>query len=239
MKIEKFKTKITKLIMPVFIICLFFGLGLKTANAQGHNLKMQSGNEKAELNNDNNHGKVKNIPRPSITSDNVPLVSDAKVQGINETIDGLKDAGYTLDEIVSVLKNDNYNAPKISIACLKAGYNGSKIFQALKKNGFSNRAAEAAVPVALRTSTQPLVVYNANPDSVKAETALIEPNPFSSQAVKTKAQDNTVKAVIQKGNNEKKSDVNPLEVPVSVGVTFNGLGNWNAFQDERFNNTLR
>lgn len=238
MKIKKFKDLIPKLSAFLFILCLVFMFETQ-AKAQVHDLNMNSDSEKPELQDEGSSAKVKNIPHSNITSDNVPLVSDAKVQSINETISGLKEAGYTLDEIVSVLKNDNYNAPKISIACLKAGYNGTKIFDALKKNGFSERSAEAAVPVALRTSAQPFVVYSADPNSVEAEMALIDPNPFSSGVIASNAQDGSAKAAIQEESKAGKADVNPLEVPVSVGVTFNGLGNWNAFQDERFNSTLK
>ncbi|MCK5492453.1 MAG: hypothetical protein KAJ14_05010, partial [Candidatus Omnitrophica bacterium] len=109
-----------------------------------------------------------------------------------------------------------------------------KIFQALKKAGFSERAAQAAVPAALRTQSQPLSIYTNNPDSVEAEMTLIEPNPFSSGDINSKP-----KAAIQQEKKKSSANVNPMEVPVSVGVKFNGLGNWNNFQNERFNNTLK
>ena len=85
--------------------------------------------------------KVKNIPAGEYSFDEVPLVADARVDNMQDTIEGLKDVGYSLDEIVTVLKNDNKNAPQISMACLKAGYNGTKIYNSLQKAGFSKGEA--------------------------------------------------------------------------------------------------
>ena len=145
--------------------------------------QLSENNHKAELANEDT-GQVKNIPFTNYTGDDLPLMGDARVSSIKETVTGLKDAGYSLDEIVGVLKNDDKNAPEISIACLNAGFNGTKIFQALKKSGFSDRSTEAAIPPALRTSSQMFVTLNSNPDSVAAEMAMIEANPFTSRGVK-------------------------------------------------------
>lgn len=171
-----------------------------------------------------NTGSVAEVPFSKVTAGSMPLVSDAKVETIHQTVSGLKEAGYSLDEIVGVLKSDQKQAPQISIALLKQGYNGTKIYQSLLKAGFSERSAQAAVPPALRTREQPFVVYDGtDPDSVNAETAMITPNPFSKGTLATKQTDMSAVPVSQ------------IAVPVSVGVTFNGLANWGEIQNNRFN----
>jgi hypothetical protein len=182
---------------------------------------------KAELN-DSTSQKVTKVPYVNATGETIPLVADTQIVGIKETVTGLKEAGYSLNEIAVVLKNDKKSAPEISVACLRAGYNGTKVFEALQRSGFSSQAAEAAVPPALRTQGQLFSVHKNNPDSAAAEMAMIEPNPLRANTVK-----DTVVPVLQE-NRKTASTINPIEVPVSVGVTFNGLSNWNSFQNERF-----
>lgn len=229
MKVAMFSGKCFKKVIFLLLICLFWVVSDSPGNAQVQKMNLQEKESKPELKDKKNAKTLKNVPHANMASESIPLVSDGKISNLKETIKGLKEAGYTISEIVVVLKNDKYEAPQISIACLKAGYNGTKIFQALKKAGFSNRQAQAAVPAALRTESQPLSVYINNPDSVEAETSLIEPNPFTTGNVNSKP-----KATIQKEKKKSNNNINPMEVPVSVGVKFDGLGNWNEFQNNRF-----
>ncbi|MCG2711067.1 MAG: hypothetical protein L6416_01880, partial [Candidatus Omnitrophica bacterium] len=216
-------------VIPALLICVFLVVSSSPGNAQVQKINMGVDESKPELKDDDSAQMLENVPHSNMASDSMPLVSDSKITNLNETVKGLKEAGYTLDEIVTVLKNDNYEAPQISIACLKSGYNGTKIFQALEKAGFSDRQAKAAVPAALRTESQPLSVYTTNPDSVKAEMALIEPNPFTSGEINSKSE-----TAIGQEKEKSTSNINPMEVPVSVGVKFDGLGNWSDFQNNRF-----
>lgn len=224
----------------LFIAALYFILlyGCSVGLCQAERKDMfsgQDGSQKAELA-DSSAQTITNVPYVSSTSDSVPLVADAQIVSTSGTVSGLKDAGYSLDEIVGVLKNDKKSAPEISIACLKSGYNGTSIFKALKKAGFSETAAQAAVPAALRTQGQLFQVYSNNPDSVPAETAMIAPNPFNAQATKQDgaASESEIKADPAKNTPHSSAANNAINVPVSVGVTFNGLGDWSTFQDQRF-----
>ncbi|MFH1093880.1 MAG: hypothetical protein V1739_06985 [Candidatus Omnitrophota bacterium] len=229
MKVENFPGKYLRVIIFLLLICFFLVVVNSPGSAQVQKVNVQADESKPELKDDDSSQTLKNVPHANMASDSLPLVSDTKIANLKETINGLKEAGYAIAEIVVVLKNDNYAAPQISIACLKSGYNGTKIFEALKEAGFSERQAQAAVPAALRTQSQPLSGYSNNPDSVQAEMTLIVPNPFTSGDINSKP-----KATIQQEKNKSNSNVNPMEVPVSVGVKFNGLGNWNEFQNNRF-----
>ncbi len=234
MKVENFPGKDLKRIVFILLICVFLAVNNSPGNAQVQKRNMQANKAKPELKEEDSMQILKNVPHANMESDSLPLVSDGKISNLKETVKGLKEAGYTISEIVVVLKNDSFKAPQISIACLKAGYNGTKIFQALKKAGFSDRQAQAAVPAALRTKSQPLSVYMNDPDSVEAEMTLIEPNPFTSGKISSKP-----KAALQQGKKKTAAKINPLEVPVSVGVKFNGLGNWSDFQNNRFGTQRR
>ena len=229
MKVENFPGKDLKKVIFILLVCVFLAVSNSPGNAQVQKINIQADESKPELKDEHSVQTLKNVPHTNMTSDSLPLVSDGRISNLKETVKGLKEAGYTISEIVVVLKNDNYEAPQISIACLKAGYNGTKIFQALKKAGFSDRSAEAAVPAGLRTKSQLLSVYTNNPDSVEAEMTLIKPNPFTSGDINSK-----LKATIQQEKKKNSSNINPMEVPVSVGVKFNGLGNWSDFQNNRF-----
>ncbi len=229
MKVEIFPGNYLKKMIFILLVCVFLVAGNSLANAQVEKINMRNKESKPELQDGDNVQILKNVPHTNMVSDSVPLVSDAKISNLKETVKGLKEAGYTISEIVVVLKNDNCEAPQISIACLKAGYNGTKIFKALKNAGFSDRSAQAAVPAALRTESQPLSFYTNKPDSVAAEMALIEPNPFTNGNVNSRS-----KSTIQKEKKKGALSINPMEVPVSVGIKFNGLGNWNNFQNNRF-----
>jgi hypothetical protein len=222
------------LLITALYFILIYGGGVGLCQSENV-LAGQDNAQKAELT-DAASQKVTNVPYVSSTADSVPLVADAQIVGAKETVNGLKDAGYSLDEIVGVLKNDKKSAPEISIACLKSGFNGGKIFAALKKAGFSEAAAQAAVPTALRSQGQLFHVYTNNPDSVPAETAMITPNPFNAQ----KSENNTdhIGAAAPEIKKDTATNVsaaaNQISVPVSVGVTFNGLGDWSTFQNQRF-----
>ena len=229
MKVKMFPGKYLKKVIFILLIGVFLVVGNSPGSAQVQKINIKGNENKPEIKDADSAKALRNVPHASMTSDSLPLVSDGRISNLKETIKGLKEAGYTISEIVVVLKNDKYEAPQISIACLKAGYNGTKIFQALKKAGFSDRQAEAAVPAALRTQSQPLSVYTNDPDSVEAETSLIEPNHFTTGDLNL-----TPKTTIQKEKTKSSSRINPMEVPVSVGVKFNGLGNWNEFQNNRF-----
>lgn len=171
------------------------------------------------------------------TTDNIPLVSDAKVSGVQETVNGLKEAKYSLQEIVDVLANDDKNAAEISIACLRAGYNGREVYSALRNNdSFSENEVNAAVPPALRTEGQLFTLTaSQNLDPVIVEMALIEPNPFTKGVIQSVDND---QPTIQSNNNTTSStEIDPIQVEVSVGVvSFDGLGDWKKFQNDRFNN---
>ncbi len=228
MKVEMFPGKNHRYLI-LLLICLFLAFSNSPGNAQVDEINMHTIDTKPELKQENDKEILKNVPHTNMVSDYMPLISDTKISNLKETIKGLKEAGYTLDEIVAVLKNDSFKASQISIACLKAGYNGTNIFKALKKVGFSDRSAQAAVPAALRTKSQLFSTYTHDPDSVEAEAALIEPNPFTVGNINTKP-----KAIIQQEKKKTATKINPMEVPVSVGVKFNGLGNWGDFQNNRF-----
>ena len=229
MRIEIFPGKDFKRMIFILLICVFLAVSNSPGNAQVQKINMRADRSKPELKDEDSARTLKNVPHANMASDSLPLVSDGKISNLKETVNGLKEAGYTISEIVVVLKNDNFEAPQISIACLRTGCNGTKIFQALKKAGFSDRQAQAAVPAALRTKSQPLSVYTNNPDSVEAEMTLIQPNPFTSGDINSKP-----KTTIQQEKKKSISNINPMEVPVSVGVKFNGLGNWSDFQNNRF-----
>ena len=151
-----------------------------------------------------------------------------------ETVLGLKEAGYGLDEIVSILKNDGQSAVEISIVCLNNDYNGISVFNALKDNGFSEAEAEMAVPPALMTESLAVGGYSASPDFISAGGVIIKTNPFLSGIDPSAQQDNINQGTTQGSNDQVDDAVNPINVEVSIGVSFNGLGDWNKFQNQRY-----
>ncbi|MBI4708288.1 MAG: hypothetical protein HY761_10265 [Candidatus Omnitrophica bacterium] len=212
----------------VFFAVVFLTAG--SAQSANQDILLQDNNEQPKEGLTENDNTIETEPAFGGASfDNIPLVSDVRVTNITDTVSGLKKSGYSLDTIASFLKNDEQSASDISIACLREGYNGMEIFNALQNAGFSERECDAAVPKALRTQGQFLSIFTKiNADSDNDNSAVISPNPFTKGVLKS---DTMVSSNADNSSNG--SVINPIEVPVSVGVTFNGLGNWNAFQDER------
>ncbi|MBU1042848.1 MAG: hypothetical protein KJ915_00415 [Candidatus Omnitrophica bacterium] len=129
---------------------------------------------------------------------------------LEQTVKGLNDAGYSLDEVTVILKNDKNDASTVSIACLKQGFNGQQIYKSLLKAGYSKKSADLAVPLSIRPEIQILGISTNYNEAIDSSLA---------------------------GKNNKVSlsvSESVMQVPVSVGVTFNGLSNWNSFQDKRF-----
>ena len=212
-------------------VLLYILLFIRTGNCQPvDELSLHQPSAKKTVANEADTNKIKQVPYTG-TSEEVPFVSDARVSNVKETVVVLKEAGYSLEDIVSILKNDNKGAPEISIACLSAGYSGSNIFNALKESGFSGKAAQAAVPPALRTEGRLFSVYSDKTGKGNIDqTAMISPNPFK---------DGKVLETTGNVNNKASETINPVQVKVSVGVAFNGLGDWNKFQNERFQNSVK
>jgi hypothetical protein len=160
------------------------------------------------------------VPYTKGASEPSPLSSETKGTKLEQTVKGLKDAGYSLDQITVVLKNDNNDASEVSIACLKQGFSGDKVFKSLINAGFSKNSAESAVPLSIRQEIQIFGIATNYNEALNIGS--LNTNSKQSDAVV-----NNDKVIIA-------TTAEVLEVPVSVGVTFNGLSNWNAFQDNRF-----
>lgn len=146
-----------------------------------------------------------------------------------ETVTGLKDAGYGLDEIVVMLKNNDNSALTISAACLNNGYEGEMVFRALTKAGFDKKEAQTAVPFNMRPVNALLSPYS--PSLISAGGVVIDTNPFIA-----------VSGGQEEGNSGTKhvyDNVAPVELEVSVGVSFDGLGEWRKFQNQRFESIRR
>jgi len=171
----------------------------------------------------------------SVNYDHENIVYDQKT----ETVLGLKEAGYSLNEIVSILKNDGQTAVEISIVCLNNGYNGASVFNALKDNGFSGAESEMAVPPALMAESLAVGGYAASPDFISAGGVIIKTNPFLSGIDTYTQQDNINPGTTQQNNAQIDDSVNPINVEVSIGVSFNGLGDWNRFQNQRYESNGR
>ena len=218
----------------VLALLLVFIMSLNS-QAADRQLQANAKKEKPEVT-DDKIGTLTDIPYAKEVSNDMPLVSDKKIPEaeLKTSVSGLKDAGYELDEIVVILKNDDKSASQISYACLSCGYNGKEIYNALSSSGFKSREVDSAVPPALRTENQFFKVDSSNPDSVAAELSLISPNPFSGLEIKS----NTEKTASLKNEetDKKQPELNPVKVEVNVGITFDGLADWQKFQDQRFNN---
>ncbi|MCM8812510.1 MAG: hypothetical protein NC924_01070 [Candidatus Omnitrophica bacterium] len=114
------------------------------------------------------------------TGAELPFVADAAFsRRVQDTVAGLKSAHYSIDEIVAVLKQDNRPAFEISLALLNNNYSGPAIHAALLKAGFSERAADAAVPVALRREGQLFPVKKSA--AADAAPVRIRPNPLAAR----------------------------------------------------------
>ena len=87
------------------------------------------------------------------------------------------------------------------------------ISSSLINAGFSEQEAGAVIPSGLRVEGQVLNLTINSSDNL----GVVLESDTSIQ------------------NSDNKNSIDVLEVPVSVGVTFNGLSNWNTFQDNRFN----
>ena len=145
-----------------------------------------------------------------------------------ETVAGLKDAGYSLDEIVLILKNNDTSALTISSACLNNGYKGEMVFGALTRAGFGEREVQTAVPFNMRQVNVLAEPYN--PALISAGGVVIETNPFIAVS---HTQD------VVSGDKSAYDNVAPVELEVSVGVSFDGLGDWRKFQNQRFESIRR
>lgn len=222
MKLIKFPRLNIKAAISLFIFILFVFIINTLGICQMQKLNM-SGNsqEKTELNEDSS---VKVVPYTAGSSESVLIVTDTSGIKLDQIVRGLKEAGYSLDEIAIILKNDNNNCSAISIACLKQGFTGDKIYKSLINAGFSKNSAQSAVPLSIRQEEQFFGIATNINETMSL--GVLENSQVTSAEVDNKGQN--TKAVVGIP-----SDV--LEVPVSVGVTFNGLSNWNVFQDDRFN----
>ncbi len=181
-----------------------------------------SGNsqKKAELAEDSS---VNVVPYTVGSTGVAPKASKTRGTKLDQTVAGLKEAGYSLDEIAIILKNDNNDPSVISIACLKQGFRGDGIYKSLVKAGFSKNSAKSAVPLSIRQEEQFFGITT-------------NINEIMNLEVLDNNQNNSLKVGTLK-TNEKNAVVSTSEVltvPVSVGVTFDGLSNWNAFQDDRY-----
>ena len=150
---------------------------------------------------------VKVIPYTQGISSETSTKTETSQTKLGQIVTGLKEAGYSLGEIAGILKNDNNDAQTISIACLKQGYTAGQVYSALLKAGFSRDVADKIIPASLRNDSNILTVVG--------------------------IADNIDAKVLQ-NDAEAATPAEVLEVPVSVGVTFNGLGSWGQFQDNRF-----
>ena len=176
-----FKTIILLLIFIIFgLIISRFGICKTMELSNSSDLQ-----NKAELKEGN---LVNVVPYTKGALKSISTASVTKGSKLEQTVKGLKDAGYSLDEITVILKNDKNDASTVGIACLKQGYPGQQIYKSLLKSGYSKNNADQAVSLSIRQEDQ-----------------------FSAAAP---------------------SEV--LGVPVSIGVTFNGLSNWGEFQNDRF-----
>ncbi|MBU0633506.1 MAG: hypothetical protein KKB82_03320 [Candidatus Omnitrophica bacterium] len=175
-------TRSSKVICAVFICLLVF-----TAFANGRFSYAQPGRILAQATADNAEDwqDADNIVSNGVSyqpiTKELPLVSDTELDVIKESVVGLKEANYTLNEIVGLLKADNKSASDISLACLssKANFKGADIYAALINAGFTKKEADAAVPVALRGEGQIFPVDTKEKNSIAAEEVLIAPNPLS------------------------------------------------------------
>lgn len=210
------------LIIKNFIILFGFIIFMVIINSLGvcqmEKIDVSSENaHRAEL---SENKSVNVVPYTKGSSESLTVSSETKGKKLEQTVKGLKDAGYSLDQITVVLKNDNNDASAVSIACLKQGFSGDKIFQSLIKAGFSKNNAESALPLSIRQEIQ-IFGITTNYNEALNIGSLNTNNKQSSAEV------NNDKVIIA-------TTAEVLEVPVSVGVTFNGLSSWNEFQDNRF-----
>jgi hypothetical protein len=201
MKLFRFPKFILKCSISFFIIISFVIILDDFGICQIEKLSIKQGakEQKEELSEDNN---VNVVPYSNVSNESAPKHTYQKQDKLADTVKGLKDAGYSLDQIATILKNDKNDAQVISIACLKQGYSADNIHTCLLKAGFSKKAADSVIPASMRNNTINLLTNNNE-------------------------------AVI--GNDAgTASSADVLKVPVSVGVTFNGLGSWGEFQDNRY-----
>jgi hypothetical protein len=213
MKLLRYSSLNIKYIISLFAVILFVFIINCQGICQMQGLAVSKDNqEKSEL---TETKAVNVVPYTKGSSESQPQASDPQKVRLDQTVQGLKEAEYSLDQITTVLKNDNNEPAVISIACLKQGYSGDQVFKALIKTGFSKSSAESAVPSALRNEAQFLTIntdisQTSDVNIANTETVMLKEKKSASPAN------------------------NGLEVPVSVGITFNGLGNWGDFQDNRF-----
>ncbi len=216
MKLFKFPSYIMKtfILLSIFILfgLIINGLGICQIPKLSNGSDQQ---QKAELREGNS---VNVVPYTKGSTGSFQSSSTTKGSKLEQTVKGLKDAGYSLDEITLILKNDKNDASTVGIACLKQGFSGQQIYKSLLKSGYSKNNADLAVPLSIRQEIQVLGIstnYN----------EAIDLGSVENSSAKIKAVEN---------NNSNINAANGLEVPVSVGITFNGLGNWGSFQDGRF-----
>ncbi len=114
-------------------------------------------------------------------------------------------------------------------------FSGKEIHAALTEAGFSEKEADAAVPVALRSKGQLFSIYPKNEHIDTGKDILITPNPFSTNPAKTISQAEARDRVLKKADNRLDNNVNTQNDNVVPQSNFNGLGNWQNFQNSRFN----
>jgi len=219
MKLFKLPSFIIKSFISLFIFIIFVfiinGLGICQSE------KFANSSDREDLKTELKEGNSVNVvpyTKGSTVSISPALIT--KGSKLEQVVKGLKDAGYSLDEVTLILKNDKNDASTVGIACLKQGFSGQQIYKSLLKSGYTKNSADLAVPLSIRQEVQILGIstnYNEAIDlsAVKNNTAKIE-------------------AIVKNDENSASNVSEALKVPVSVGITFNGLGNWNKFQNNRF-----
>lgn len=178
---------------------------------------------------------------------------------IKDTVTGLKDAEYTLDEIVYFLENQDHSALSISIACLDVSLNfkGKDIYVALIKAGFSKAEADFAIPAKLRNDSEMFYQNSINMPESKNQNVIQSAQALDKKELKQpliKGQ-KRIKTTIMTLRRSSVSTAQVVNVLKELGVSakdivgalvsieediskagFRGLGSWTSFQDGRYSN---
>ena len=228
------------------IICFIFVVGNKNISAQMSDTK---------YGNSGNNGKPILRDKSDMTRQGIPYAglekqvfhNDGAKEKIKATVTGLKEAEYTLDEIVNFLEKQNYSAVSISIACLDVtlSFKGKDIHSALINSGFAQEEADAAIPAALRSDNkflyqteeiildkqdlrQPMIMGR---EEIKSIITTLRRSSVSTPQV--------VKVLKELGVSAKDivMALNDIEDDISK-AGFRGLGEWKSFQDGRYKNVV-
>lgn len=209
-------------------------IAISIAHAQVTDVNRQTPDAQRRLAGNGRPEAPQEVPFTPGTLAGQPSDQSRQASGVRQTISGLRDAGYTLDIIVGFLKNSGCQAHEVSMSCLHAGYRGADIVTALKKSGFSEQVAEDTVPRTLRggmpadfpLSDEEMVGISNAVLSSAAQGNDVMPLAIGQQSVLTQA---------RFGRPAGATGEQIAPQPPSEGGTFNGLGSWNRFQNERSN----